>query len=352
MEPQCVVSVICHTYNQSAYIQDAMNGFTMQQTSFPYVCCVIDDASTDGEPEVINRYLEEHFDLEDSSIVRYEETDDYKLCYVRHKTNKNCFFAVFWLKYNHFGKKSKRIYYKCYVENVRYIAVCEGDDYWIDENKLQRQVDFLDTHKNHSAVAENGKVYNVNTSKCSIFNDDPDGEYNIDELLVKRRFPTASVMAKREFLLSDEYMNLKYCHDTMTWCYLASKGIFSYHNIVSSVYRAECGITATTNRYEWARTVEQWDRYMLDYFKSEIKESTTLNIEKQIYDSYLKAIVLCLSQWKLDDVKLCIKKLRVSHSGIRICYDVVVFVIRKISKRLHRINENSGHVDIQAYPRI
>ena len=55
------------TYNQASYIEDAMNGFTMQQTDFPFVCIIVDDASTDGEPEVIQRYLSTYFDLEDEA---------------------------------------------------------------------------------------------------------------------------------------------------------------------------------------------------------------------------------------------------------------------------------------------
>ena len=69
------------TFNHAQYIEDALNGFTMQQTTFPYVCCIIDDASTDGEQEVIRNYLNEHFDLEDKMIARHEETDDYVLTF-------------------------------------------------------------------------------------------------------------------------------------------------------------------------------------------------------------------------------------------------------------------------------
>ena len=57
--PKFKVTVSCMTYNQSKYITDAMNGFTMQQTDFPFVCTIVDDASTDGEQQVIKQYVEE-----------------------------------------------------------------------------------------------------------------------------------------------------------------------------------------------------------------------------------------------------------------------------------------------------
>ena len=56
-----LVCIRCTTFNQSAYITDALNGFAMQQTDFPFVTAVIDDASTDGEQEVIKAYVNEHF---------------------------------------------------------------------------------------------------------------------------------------------------------------------------------------------------------------------------------------------------------------------------------------------------
>lgn len=137
-----LVRVSCMTYNHAPYIDDAMNGFCMQETSFPFVCTIVDDASTDGEQEVIKKYLQENFDLQDKSIVRNEETDDYLLTFARHKTNHNCFFAVLFLKYNHYRKKSKAPYIKEW-SNTDFLALCEGDDYWIDPLKLQKQVDYF-----------------------------------------------------------------------------------------------------------------------------------------------------------------------------------------------------------------
>lgn len=141
-----MVYVSCMTYNQAQYIEDAMNGFTMQKTNFPYVCAVVDDASTDGEQEIIKNYLDEHFDLEDNNIVQHEETDDYVLTFARHKTNLNCYFVVLYLKYNHYKKKSKAPYIARWRNNSKYIAMCEGDDYWIHPLKLQKQFDYMKSH--------------------------------------------------------------------------------------------------------------------------------------------------------------------------------------------------------------
>ena len=60
--PKFKVCVRCSTFNQAKYIEDTMNGFVMQQTDFPFVCCIVDDASTDGEQDVIKKYMDMHFD--------------------------------------------------------------------------------------------------------------------------------------------------------------------------------------------------------------------------------------------------------------------------------------------------
>lgn len=148
--PKFKVTVSCMTYNQSKYITDAMNGFTMQQTSFPFVCTIVDDASTDGEQEVIRKYVEDNFDFSEGSVAYHKETDYAHITYAQHKTNKNCYFAVLYLKENHYSKhKDKSPYLKDWRDGVEYMAICEGDDYWIVPDKLQKQFDFLERHKEY-----------------------------------------------------------------------------------------------------------------------------------------------------------------------------------------------------------
>lgn len=145
------VFVTCWTYNQSCFIKDTMDGFCMQQTDFPFVCGIIDDASTDGEPECIQNYIEQNFETAENEYYQYDETEDYRRVFSQHKLNKNCFFVVVYLKYNHHQlKKSKSQYVSDWYKGAIYQALCEGDDYWINPLKLQKQVDFMDSHPKHS----------------------------------------------------------------------------------------------------------------------------------------------------------------------------------------------------------
>lgn len=75
-----LLAIQCITYNQSSYITDALEGFAMQQTNFPFVAVIVDDASTDDEQIVIKSYMEEHFDHSVESGFREWETEDAETC--------------------------------------------------------------------------------------------------------------------------------------------------------------------------------------------------------------------------------------------------------------------------------
>lgn len=168
-EFQYMVCVRCFTYNHRSYIVDALNGFCAQRTTAPFVCTIVDDASTDGEQEVIQNYLLEHFDLSNPKEVRIEDTEDYVLMFARHKINIHCFFAVLFLKYNHYTiKKSKFPYISQWLDNSKYTSICEGDDYWVFPDKLQLQVDFLDTNPEISYLCSRYNVLNVNNGTITL----------------------------------------------------------------------------------------------------------------------------------------------------------------------------------------
>ena len=145
------VCVLCATFNHAPYITDTMDGFCRQQTDFPFLCVIVDDNSKDGEQEVIMQYLSNHFTAE--SI---KETDDYHLTVARHQENRNCYFAVYLLKYNHYSIKKPRLkYYREVTDEIDYVALCEGDDYWTDAHKLQKQADALDANPQATLVYTN-----------------------------------------------------------------------------------------------------------------------------------------------------------------------------------------------------
>lgn len=244
-----MVCVQCMTFNQANYISDAMNGFTMQKTNFPYVCCIVDDASTDGEHNVINNYLEEYFDLEDNAIVRHEETDDYILTFARHRTNLNCYFAVIFLKNNHYSKKKSKVpYILQWRDNAKYIAMCEGDDYWIARDKLQKQVDFMDNHPDISYTCTRYNIVNEKTGDFSLasnFYFDKFENREKDVFVFQRNAPflegwitkTLTCMYRNKDYDSVFLRKFKYCRDVHLVYLMLSKGNGACFSFIGGTYR-------------------------------------------------------------------------------------------------------------------
>ena len=140
---------------------DALKGFSMQETTFPFTAIIVDDHSTDKEPEVLWNFIYKKLDL---SSLKKEETNDYVKVIAPHKDNSNCTFVILFLKYNHSSiKKDKIPYFIDWQDSAKYIASCEGDDYWTSPHKLQKQVDFLDEHEDYSCCCHRFKIYYENT---------------------------------------------------------------------------------------------------------------------------------------------------------------------------------------------
>jgi len=226
------------TFNHYAFIEDAMNGFCKQKTKFPFVCIIVDDASTDGETEVVKRYFDSYFDLSES-----DETDDYVMTFGRHKINEKCYFVVLYLKYNHYSiKKSKLPYYVKWQDKSTYIAYCEGDDYWIDEKKLQMQVDFLEKNEEYGMCYTKVKQYVQKDDKFSktIFGEQIEGFEDL--LLNGNRIPTLTVCIRR--VLWQKYMEEIeplasgwLMGDYPMWLYYAHEAKVKFFDSVSGVYR-------------------------------------------------------------------------------------------------------------------
>ncbi len=119
-----LVSIRCLVYNHEPFLRQCLDGFVMQQTTFPFEAIIHDDASTDGSADIIREYAEKYPDI----IKPIYETE------------------------NQFSKQDgsiRRILNAAMHPASKYIAMCEGDDYWTDPHKLQLQVDFLESHPDY-----------------------------------------------------------------------------------------------------------------------------------------------------------------------------------------------------------
>lgn len=131
-----MVSIICNTYNHQEYIKDALDGFLMQKTDFPIEILIHDDASTDNTTDIIREYEKKY-----PNIIKpiYQTENQY---------SKGVDIIE---KYQYPRVKGK------------YIALCEGDDYWIDENKLEKQFKLLEENEDVDICAHAANVIDART---------------------------------------------------------------------------------------------------------------------------------------------------------------------------------------------
>ncbi len=160
------VLVKCVTYNHCKYIKQALDGFAGQKTNFPFVCLVMDDASTDGEQGVIMSWMEMECDMSKAEIY-----DDHvsSIFIVPHKDNVTCTFAFYLLKQNLYGTSAKDNLFDPWRKKCEFEALCEGDDYWVSKDKLQLQVDFLTTHKEYSMCSH--RIYRYDQDSNILYKD-------------------------------------------------------------------------------------------------------------------------------------------------------------------------------------
>lgn len=184
-QPEVMVSICCITYNQQSYIRDALEGFLSQKTDFSWELLIHDDASTDGTAQIIREY-EARFPDRIFPILQKENQYSQGLINISGTFN--------------FPRA-----------RGRYIAMCEGDDYWTDPEKLERQVAFMEAHPDcslcfHSAQVEvQGRAFTERQMRPYR----GDRRVSPEEIIDKTSgYPTASLLFRREMVaqLPDFYV--------------------------------------------------------------------------------------------------------------------------------------------------
>ena len=211
-----LVVIRCITYNHKDYIKDALDGFVNQKTSFPYVAIVHDDASTDGTVEIIQEYA-----LKYPEIIKpiFEKENQYS---------------------KRDGSLSRIIRSATECLNAVYFADCEGDDYWIDPDKLQKQVDFLDANPDYSMCYTKVKRFEVATKS---FKDEWGGDHQLlSEFLKMNTVPTLTSMLRVQTVVNyhseihpdkQKWM----MGDYPLWLYIAATSKIKFLPMITGVYR-------------------------------------------------------------------------------------------------------------------
>lgn len=254
MEYSYLVATRCSTYNHASFITDTLNGFAIQRTTFPVIFIIVDDASTDGEQDLLRKWARENLQLDELSNGCQKEMSYGELIFARHKEQQNSTFAILLLAENHGQSKNRAPKWQYYAEwfnDAKYRALCEGDDYWTDPLKLQEQVQFLESNQDYSLVHthflfQKGTIKTndedlLNRMKSIKKDNSKDLIYAILDSN-RYRIQTCTVMYRKSFY--DKILpalksasGLFLMGDTQLWIWLLSVGKIHYFDKITSVYR-------------------------------------------------------------------------------------------------------------------
>ena len=214
-EEPIIVSIRCTAYNQEKFIRETLEGFIMQKTNFRFEAIVHDDASTDNTADIIREYAEKYPDI----IKPIYETE------------------------NQYSKKDGsllRIMNE--ASKGKYITMCEGDDYWTDPYKLQKQVDFLEAHPDYVLCSHRYQEFYQNS--CSLGNILPRGinndfTFDLNYYILRENWVTQPLtcMYRASAFDSDYYMKFKNKKDLVYFYVLLKKGKGVLLNDCMGVYR-------------------------------------------------------------------------------------------------------------------
>lgn len=263
-----LVAIRCIAYNQEKYIREALDSFVMQKTNFPFVAIVHDDASTDNTASIIREYAEKYPDI----IKPIFETEN---------------------QYSKPGNPLGRIMQQAIDESgAKYVAYCEGDDYWTDPLKLQKQVDFLENNPDFTMCFNAIEVINEHSDSKYLLAEVETREYSGNEIIESMILQTASVVIRKEIFLSERYQKAKAdsrfkSGDITLYLAAAAMGrIFCIADFMS-IYRINSGGVTNVMRKDPFIFVNEV-KLMNEYFGDKFSRSFKNNLAK----GYLRTLLI------------------------------------------------------------
>lgn len=275
-----LVSISCITYNHIEYIRQCLDGFMMQQCDFDFEVLIHDDASTDGTKEIIKEFQEKHPNV----IKPILQTENQ------------------WSK----GIRGMNLEFNFPRAKGKYIATCEGDDYWTDPLKLQKQVDFLENNDNYIACGCYVNVERFGT--LDKFDVQLLGKsFDSKDIIRSNPFPTLTLMMKNlDFSVFNNYQPL--VGDIELFLYLSKYGKFMKLGFLGGIYRYHGKGANSGNDY---------------YFNSKQKLKSRILFNKYLELNNQIELSTMINSYILKEIKKIIKpgySFKNSLDFIRFCF--------------------------------
>lgn len=210
-----LVSIKCITYQHAKFIRDAIEGFLMQETTFPVEILIHDDASTDGTVDIVMEYAAKYPRL----------------------------FRTVLQQENQWSKGKRPALFLNPLVRGDFVALCEGDDYWIAKSKLQRQIDVLESRPDVALVFHNAWVRHEESRKDFFLARELKGStFGVQDLISRDWFvPTASIVHRSSLKLNTDLLRVSFAGDVVMLFSAGLQGSLHYIDEVGSVYRKHSG---------------------------------------------------------------------------------------------------------------
>ena len=284
-----LVSVKCMTYNQEKYIGQCIDGFLMQKTSFPFEILIHDDCSTDNTTDIVLAYAKKF-----PKIIKpiLEDENQYS---------------------KHDGSHHKKI--DAAIKG-KYIALCEGDDYWIDENKLQMQVDFLEGNPDYGMCYTKSKQYNQSMQKFNKKSIGADFDGFEDLFKNGNRIPTLTTVYRKDLL--DKYQkeiqpsNKGWLMgDYPMWLYFSHESKVKFFDKTTAVYRvlenSASHSVDVEKQFRFNKNIYNIREFYSKRFDISIEERDD---EKELFYIYYRKNIKRYSSKNCIEMKNCLKRIK------------------------------------------
>lgn len=316
---QVMVSVICLAYNHEKYIRRALEGFLMQETSFKYEILIHDDASTDRTAAIIKEYESQY---PEKIIAVYQTENQY----------------------------SKRVPITLgLVEKAKgkYIAFCEGDDYWTSKDKLEMQVQILENHFDCVACSHNTVVVHEDESPWAekyqnLYRESQDTIKGIETLQWNGKFSHSACLMIRKSIYVDmddqtkrAYMQVK-ANGDLKWAALIAVNGYIYH-IAKDMACYRC---VTSGNDSW--TARTKDRNIYYITCMQLNEISTFieqyyNVQLDYSKVYANLTVGVLKRWlknrTIENRVALLDVFRYRSHKIQLFVDVLATIIQEVYKK-------------------
>ena len=272
MKEEIIVSIWCLAYNHEKYIKDALEGFLKQKTNFKFEVIVHEDCSTDNTAQIIKEYEEKY-----PNIIKliYQTENQYSKGINSFRT---------------FGFPRMK---------GKYVAFCEGDDFWVDENKLQKQVDYMESHPDCTFCFTNGYKNDLLLNKKYDFMEHYNGkgfkedkDFNLVDMLKLDFIPTCSFLFPLKCVSQmPEYYNERcFAGDRRMALYYTAIGYAHYISEKTCNYNFGVANSALTKK----KTKEQLSRI------SDERINMCCNLDKFTNKAYHAEIFYYIQQIEID----------------------------------------------------